>query len=350
MESYEIQDGYRVKNNQRIASVFEKSEEYKERQMGEKLLLCSKSMSFWFEKDNPDNVVIRSRRCHSKFCTVCESLRGHVIRKNLKNSIENCSGRLFFLTLTLPQNCMVFGLKQSIADVKKFALSFFRKGPFKKVLGTARFVEFTVKNENYFHTHLHCLIEMPKMNLWNDSSVQKLFRSTKHQKQLKKYFCSQFKEKNFETFEMSEIQSLKRGYIPPSFLSYLAVEAGFGPIVDIRLVKSGFEKEIVKYVTKSWEIHDDLILDIYREIKGMRFYSLTGSLKKMEDEEEIEKKEFVYMGDIKKVCINACFDKKNDVRLQSALKLAVELGLVEVSEINLSKTKNLEREVVNVFS
>ena len=100
-------------------------------------------------------------------------------------------------------------------------------------------------------------------------------------------------------------------------------------------------------MTKPWEIKSpDMIIQIYWAIKCCRFYSLTGSFKKVDIERE--KKELVFMGSVKNLCSSA-LNKPNDIQKRNVLRLANRLGVVKVHGVGPSFDafqKDSESEIV----
>jgi len=332
MNIFELDDGFRVQESLRVFGIMSRYPAREVQKTAERIKQCAMSQMAFYDPNDPEQrPIFRSSRCRSKLCTFCESLRAFHLQQNLMRVFENKKNRFFFLTLTFPQNCAVFALRQDVKNILKNCSKFFRKAPFKFMLGSGRFVEFTISDAGLFHVHVHCVFEMPDVDLWDSSPVRKLYFSKDHQRLLAKYFCSQKKMKIFENFQQKQIDSLSNGYFPPTFISYLAMSCGFGQICDIREKKDRLEKEVAKYVTKPWEFKDpDLLMQVYWEIKCCRFYSLTGTFKKVDVERE--KIDLVFMGTVKNLCASA-LNNPLDSRKQQVLRLADKLGVVKVNGI-----------------
>jgi len=64
--------------------------------------------------------------------------------------------------------------------------------------------------------------------------------------------------------------------IPQVLLSLLWTILTGSPIVDIRQVSEGFENELIKYMTKFWEVPEDKIGEVLWGLKGMKKVMLHG--------------------------------------------------------------------------
>lgn len=265
----EIELGKKLLEGERIGHILSESEDYSLRRIGDRMVECSKHLRVYKRKntDGTSDFQIRTLKCGKRGCLVCDRVKCSKHIKKIMDCFDQYGlDNIKFVTCTFPKRISVYELREAMDLMSEALGKLFRKKSMRFVTGGFKAMEAVDRREETFNPHAHMLIHHEGKDLRSDKNIQRFLKSEIFQETFEEYLKNQNRHFSYGIEKLKEKIDwfLERGLLHQVVWSALFKSVGLGAICYVEPVNKKSAYEVAKYFTKTWEVSDNVIEELFK--------------------------------------------------------------------------------------